>query len=57
MRGLQHAECTTALVGGVNMVFDVGISLKSATMGVVSRLGRSRPFDKSADGYTRCVFM
>ena len=27
LRALQHAECTTALVAGVNMLFDPAVSM------------------------------
>ena len=42
MRGLQHAECTTALVGGVNMVFDAVTSAQCAVAGMTSREGSGR---------------
>ena len=53
MRGLQHAECTTALVGGVNMVFDAVTSAQCAVAGMTSLGGNCHTFDTRADGYVR----
>ena len=53
MRGLQHAECATALVAGVNMVFDAGVSAQCAVAGMTSLGGNCHTFDARADGYVR----
>ena len=53
LRALQHAECTTALVAGVNMIFDPSVSLAEASAGMTSAGGRCHTFDARADGYVR----
>ena len=53
MRGLQHAECSTALVAGVNMVFDAVTSAQCAVAGMTSLGGNCHTFDSRADGYIR----
>ena len=53
LRALQHAECTTALVAGVNMLFDPAASLMIASAGMTSAAGRCHTFDARADGYVR----
>eukprot|EP00964_Phaeocystis_antarctica_P152505 scaffold120405_cov66-Phaeocystis_antarctica.AAC.1 len=53
LRALQHAECATALVAGVNMLFDPEASLMIASAGMTSATGRCHTFDARADGYVR----
>ena len=53
MRGLQHAECATALVAGVNMLFDIAMSAQCAVAGMTSPGGNCHTFDARADGYVR----
>ncbi|WP_190009745.1 SDR family NAD(P)-dependent oxidoreductase [Streptomyces anulatus] len=47
---VRAGECTTALVGGVNLILHPSHHLDLATAGMLSRDGRSRVFDSEADG-------
>ena len=47
------ANCTSCLVAGVNMIFDGSKVERGQQAGLMSRSGRSRPFDSQADGYAR----
>ena len=51
--GLQRGEVDLALAGGVHVVLSDAISEFMIEIGMLSRSGRSRPFDASADGYVR----
>ena len=53
MRALQHRECTTAVLAGVNMVFDPAACAIVAMAGMSSAGGHCHTFDKRADGYVR----
>ena len=52
-RALQHRECETALVAGVNMLFSAEASFVTGLAGMTSPRGRSHTFDVRADGYAR----
>ena len=51
--GLQRGEVDLALVGGVNAVLSSGLSREMAELGMLSRQGRCKTFDASADGFVR----
>ncbi|XP_070493817.1 fatty acid synthase-like [Chironomus tepperi] len=57
---LRSGEIEAALVGGSNLCLHPHIMLQFIRLGVVSRDGYCRPFDKNASGYTRaeasCIF-
>ena len=53
LRALQHGECKTALVAGVNMLFDPAQNFATASAGMTSAGGRCHTFDSRADGYAR----
>ena len=51
--GLRQGEVDLALVGGVNAVFSPGLIREMAALGMLSRQGRCKTFDASADGFVR----
>jgi acyl transferase domain-containing protein len=53
VRSLRSGECAAALVGGVNLIADPGLSLAYHRAGMLSPRGRCASFDASADGYVR----
>ena len=52
-RALQHGECATDVVAGVNMIFSPSACAVTALAGMTSPTGRSHSFDARADGYAR----
>ncbi|MBO8191790.1 SDR family NAD(P)-dependent oxidoreductase [Streptomyces oryzae] len=50
---LRAGECELALAGGVNLALAPDTQLAAARMGVLSRRGRCRVFDRDADGFVR----
>ena len=50
---LRRGEVDLALVGGVNAVLSSGLSREMAELGMLSRQGRCKTFDASADGFVR----
>ena len=50
---LRRGEVNLALAGGVHLALSQAISEFMADAGMLSRTGRSRPFDASADGHVR----
>ena len=50
---LRRGEVDLALVGGVNAVLSSGLSREMAALGMLSRQGRCKSFDASADGFVR----
>ena len=52
-RALQHGECATDVVAGVNMIFSPSACAGIALAGMTSPTGRSHSFDARADGYAR----
>ncbi len=51
--GLQQGEVDLALVGGVNALFSPGLTREMAELGMLSKEGRCKTFDASADGFVR----
>ena len=51
--GLRQGEVDLALVGGVNAVFSPGLIREMAALGMLSRQGRCKTFDATADGFVR----
>lgn len=51
VRALQAKDATLALVGGVDILLDAQPYLEFSAMGALSRSGRCRTFDESADGF------
>ncbi len=51
--GLRTGEVDLALVGGVNAIFSPGLTRAMAALGMLSRQGRCKTFDASADGFVR----
>lgn len=52
-QSLRAGESTVALVGGVNLIINPGLSLTLEAAGATAPDGRCKPFDASADGYGR----
>ncbi|XP_015113026.1 fatty acid synthase [Diachasma alloeum] len=52
-RALRTGLCDYALVGGTNLCLHPYVSFQFSRLGVLSRDGRSKPFDNSANGYAR----
>ncbi len=50
---LASRECRTALVGGVNLLLNPGMSEALDRAAMLAASGRCRPFDAAADGYGR----
>ena len=50
---LRTGEVNLALAGGVHLVLSQAVNEFMTEAGMLSRTGRSRPFDASADGYIR----
>ena len=51
--GLLQGEVDMALVGGTHAVLSPDLTREMADLGMLSREGQCRPFDASADGFTR----
>jgi acyl transferase domain-containing protein/acyl-CoA synthetase (AMP-forming)/AMP-acid ligase II/acyl carrier protein len=52
-QSLRSGQCTTALVGGVNVILDPKVSVAFSQGGFLSPDGRCKTFDASANGYAR----
>ncbi len=51
--GLQRGEVDLALAGGVHVVLSSSVSDFMVELGMLSKSGKSSPFDASANGYVR----
>lgn len=49
-QSLRSGECDLAISGGVNVIMSPLTSIAFSQAGMISRQGRSRPFDAGADG-------
>jgi acyl transferase domain-containing protein len=52
-QSLRSRECDVALAGGVSLMASPELSIAFCRAGMLSRDGRCRTFDQSADGYGR----
>jgi phthiocerol/phenolphthiocerol synthesis type-I polyketide synthase D len=52
-RALQAGDCSTAVVGGVNLLLSPGITAVFSSAGALSPDGRCKPFSAEADGIVR----
>ncbi|XP_062548544.1 fatty acid synthase-like [Armigeres subalbatus] len=52
-RSMMNGECDAAIVTGANLTLHPFITYQFALLGVLSKNGLCRPFDKDATGYTR----
>ncbi len=53
IQSLRSGECSTALVGGVNLICHPDLSIAYHKAGMLARDGRCKVFDAKADGYVR----
>ncbi|PYH49497.1 polyketide synthase A [Aspergillus saccharolyticus JOP 1030-1] len=53
VQSLRHGECTTAIVGGVNLLLDPEVFLSHFKLHLLSPTARCRMWDRAADGYAR----
>lgn len=52
-RGLLARDCDTAVVAGVNLIFDAASFINESKLHMLSPDGRSRMWNKDANGYAR----
>jgi acyl transferase domain-containing protein len=52
-QGLYTGECSSAIVGGSNIILSSHMTVAMCEKGVISPTGYCRSFDASADGYAR----
>jgi acyl transferase domain-containing protein len=50
---LKNGDCEQAVVGGINMILNHGMSIAFSKLGVLSVEGKCRSFDADAQGYVR----
>lgn len=53
IQSLRSGECTTALVGGVNLICHPDLSIAYHKAGMLAADGRCKTFDATANGYVR----
>ncbi|NXU42098.1 FAS synthase, partial [Drymodes brunneopygia] len=52
-KAIRHGQCSTAIVGGVNLLLKPNTSVQFMKLGLLSRDGACKTFDVSGDGYCR----
>ncbi|XP_030143528.4 fatty acid synthase [Taeniopygia guttata] len=52
-KAIRHGRCSTALVGGVNLLLKPHTSVQFMKLGLLSQGGACKTFDASGDGYCR----
>ena len=52
-QALYNGDCSSAVVGGTNMILSPTMSIAMTEQGVLSPTGSCKTFDASADGYGR----
>ncbi|AZS14161.1 type I polyketide synthase [Paenibacillus lutimineralis] len=50
---IWHDECTYAVAGGINLISSPNLFIAGSSLGMLSKDGKCKTFDKSADGYVR----
>lgn len=53
INSLRNGECTTAIVGGVNLLLSPDLTQTFSLAGMMAEDGRCKTFDADADGYVR----
>lgn len=53
VKAIQNEDCDVAIAGGVNALIAPNIFIEFNKAGMLSKDGRCKTFDKSADGYVR----
>jgi len=53
VNAIHHGECEMAIAGGVQIILDPMATLALSKGGMLSKDGRCKTFDKSANGYVR----
>ncbi|KAH0559953.1 hypothetical protein GP486_003528 [Trichoglossum hirsutum] len=52
-RALQNGDCTSAIVGGTNLIMTPTMTIAMDDQHILSRTGSCKSFDAAADGYAR----
>ncbi|GAB1190868.1 hypothetical protein APSETT444_000033 [Aspergillus pseudonomiae] len=53
VESLRNGDCTTAIVGGVNLLLDPEVYISHSNLHMLSPTSRCRMWDRDADGYAR----
>ena len=53
VRAIRNGECSSALVGGVNLITGISNFMDLGKAGFLSPTGQCKPFDAAGDGYCR----
>lgn len=53
VESMRNGQCEMAFVGGVNLLLTPTLQISFEKSGMLSKTGRCKSFDQSADGYTR----
>jgi acyl transferase domain-containing protein len=52
-QALNNGDCSSAIVGGTNLIMSPTMTIAMCEQGVLSPTGRCKTFDADADGYVR----